>query len=82
MYNLVDLLAFGFPLAAAINQLLILREVTSLDEVTVQLNAGLFGFSVPLMSLHFVSRKGREVDRVQGILLGLAPFRFLTSQIP
>ncbi|KAG0196901.1 hypothetical protein BGX33_001172, partial [Mortierella sp. NVP41] len=54
MYNLVDLLAFGFPLAAAINQLLILREITLSDEVTMQLNAGLFGFSVPLISLHFL----------------------------
>ncbi|KAG0316062.1 hypothetical protein BGZ97_007482 [Linnemannia gamsii] len=54
MYNIVDLLAFGFPLAAAINQLLILRGITSSDEVTTQLNAGLFGFSVPLMSLHFL----------------------------
>jgi hypothetical protein len=65
MYNIVDLLAFGFPLAAAINQLLILRGITSSDEVTTQLNAGLFGFSVPLMSLHFVSREGGEVDRMQ-----------------
>ncbi|KAG0279108.1 hypothetical protein BGZ95_002244 [Linnemannia exigua] len=54
MYNLVDLLAFGFPLAAAINQLLVLREITLADEVTMQLNAGLFGFSVPLISLHFL----------------------------
>lgn len=65
MYNVVDLLAFGFPLAAAINRLLILRDITSSDEVTMQLNAGLFGFSVPLISLHLVSRKGKEVDRVQ-----------------
>ncbi|KAF9301582.1 hypothetical protein BGZ74_006552 [Mortierella antarctica] len=54
MYNLVDLLAFGFPLAAAINQLLILRDITSSNEVTTQLNAGLFGFSVPLISLHLL----------------------------
>ncbi|KAG0359857.1 hypothetical protein BG005_011987 [Podila minutissima] len=56
MYNVVDLLAFGFPLAAAINRLLILRDITSSDEVTMQLNAGLFGFSVPLISLHLGGR--------------------------
>ncbi|KAF9127200.1 hypothetical protein BGW39_006044 [Mortierella sp. 14UC] len=67
MYNLVDLLAFGFPLAAAINQLLILREITSSDEVTMQLmqlNAGLFGFSVPLLSLHFGGRYDPITDNL------------------
>ncbi|KAK3807191.1 MAG: hypothetical protein J3R72DRAFT_499487 [Linnemannia gamsii] len=54
MYNIVDLLAFGFPLAAAINQLLILRDITSSEEVATQLNSVLFGFSVPLLSLHFL----------------------------
>ncbi|KAI1294318.1 hypothetical protein EDD11_008143 [Mortierella claussenii] len=54
MYNLIDLMAFGFPLAAAVNQLLILRDITSSDEIAMQLNAGLFGFSIPLISLHFL----------------------------
>jgi len=64
MYNIVDLLAFGFPLAAAVNQLLILRGITALTETTMQLNAGLFGFSVPLISLHFVSHGGNKERRL------------------
>jgi hypothetical protein len=72
MYNLVDLLAFGFPLAAAINQLLILREINSSNNVTTQLNAGLFGFSVPLLSLHFVSHMGERLIAFRQMLLGLA----------
>ncbi|KAF9904362.1 hypothetical protein EC991_002814 [Linnemannia zychae] len=54
MYNVVDLLAFGFPLAAAVNQLLVLCGVTLSNNVTIQLNAVFFGFSVPLVALHFM----------------------------
>ncbi|KAF9287035.1 hypothetical protein BGZ68_002303 [Mortierella alpina] len=54
MYNLVDLLAFSFPLAAAISRLLILRNIITAEEMAMQLNAGLFGFSIPMVSLHLL----------------------------
>ncbi|KAG0369979.1 hypothetical protein BGX24_002217 [Mortierella sp. AD032] len=52
--NLAVPLAFGFPLAAAINQLLILREITSSEGVATQVNAVLFGTSALLLSLYFI----------------------------
>ncbi|KAF9359542.1 hypothetical protein BGX26_012090 [Mortierella sp. AD094] len=53
VYNVVDLAAFGLPLAGSINQLLIHSKKISGD-TPLDGNAGLFSFSVLFMALQFL----------------------------
>ncbi|KAI8597005.1 hypothetical protein EDD21DRAFT_386580 [Dissophora ornata] len=50
MYNLVDLVTFGIPLAASVNHLLLASKIIQEDH-----NIGLFSFSALFIFLHLVS---------------------------
>ncbi|KAF9195579.1 hypothetical protein BGZ50_004178 [Haplosporangium sp. Z 11] len=52
MYNIIDVLAFGLPLAASINHFFILSNLTD-GEPLENTNAGFLSFSVLFIFLHF-----------------------------